>query len=109
MGWLAETTRLAPDAVSETVIADAGLSPDWQLIPNMKFTMDMFEPNSTKVNWPCRVWVWAKDADTLHKHNNTTCNLDKNKDDLLEVGIDQVLDYVNGSRPLDYASLASRL
>jgi hypothetical protein len=32
------------------MIADAGLSPDtkWQLIPNMKFTMDMFEPNSKR-------------------------------------------------------------
>jgi hypothetical protein len=32
------------------MIADAGLSPDtkWQLIPNMKFTMDMFDPNSKR-------------------------------------------------------------
>ena len=32
------------------MIADAGLSPDtkWQLIPNMKFTMNMFEPNSKR-------------------------------------------------------------
>jgi len=32
------------------MIADAGLNPNtkWQLIPNMKFTIDMFEPNSKK-------------------------------------------------------------
>ena len=33
------------------MIAEAGLSPDtnpWQLVPNMKFTMDMFEPKSKR-------------------------------------------------------------
>ena len=33
------------------MIADAGLSPNtnpWQLVPNMKFTMDMFEPKSKR-------------------------------------------------------------
>jgi len=37
------------DAVIQT-ITDAGLSPDtrWQLIPDMKFTMDMWEPTTLK-------------------------------------------------------------
>jgi|LakMenEpi03Aug12_release.lakeMendotaPanAssembly.Ray.scaffolds.fasta_scaffold140448_2 hypothetical protein len=32
------------------IVQDSGLSPDtkWQLVPNMQFTLDMFEPNSKR-------------------------------------------------------------
>jgi hypothetical protein len=43
-------SRAVKDEIIE-MIADAGLSPNvnpWQLVPNMKFTMDMFEPKSKR-------------------------------------------------------------
>jgi len=43
-------SKAVKDEIIE-MIADAGLSPNvnpWQLVPNMKFTMDMFEPKSKR-------------------------------------------------------------